>query len=209
MIKAVIFDIDGVLVDSRRANMMGFVNLFKSMGHKVPSEARIQAVFHKTLKDCIYDLGQNLTEKEKKALWRRSQTRLDYPWQLQKEPYGLAKTVKALAKQYTLAIVSSRIKKTIGLFFKKVPGLKKYFKVNVGFEDFTYPKPHPEPLLVASKKLRFKPEECVYVGDSQTDITSARRAGMKSIAFGKKLNGANLTVKKFTDLLSAVNKIDV
>lgn len=43
-------------------------------------------------------------------------------------------------------------------------------------------KPHPEPLLLAAKKLNLNPMQCVYVGDHQRDIEAGRNAGMKTIA---------------------------
>jgi len=51
----------------------------------------------------------------------------------------------------------------------------------VTYEDYSNPKPHPEPLLVANRKLGIKPQEAVYVGDSPSDIASAKAANMKSI----------------------------
>ena len=56
-------------------------------------------------------------------------------------------------------------------------------------------KPHPEPLLEAARRLKVDPRHCVYVGDDERDIEAARRAGMKSVAalWGYRLDGDDPT----------------
>jgi len=51
-----------------------------------------------------------------------------------------------------------------------------YFEVVVGSEDVQNCKPHPEPLLLAAKKLEVNPRSCIYIGDSLHDALSARSA---------------------------------
>jgi phosphoglycolate phosphatase-like HAD superfamily hydrolase len=59
----------------------------------------------------------------------------------------------------------------------------RYFQVVVTFEDTKKHKPNAEPLLVACKKLKLKPEEAVYVGDMVIDYKTAKNAGTKFIGF--------------------------
>jgi phosphoglycolate phosphatase len=59
--------------------------------------------------------------------------------------------------------------------------LAQYFSVCVYSEDAKNKKPHPEPLQLALKRLRARPENCIYVGDTAEDMEMARRAGVREI----------------------------
>jgi len=74
-------------------------------------------------------------------------------------------------------------------------------------------KPHPEPLLEAARRLQLDPSQCVYVGDDERDILAARAAGMYSVAacygyLGSKADtaewGADLEIKSPTLLLQSL-----
>ncbi len=74
-------------------------------------------------------------------------------------------------------------------------------------------KPHPEPLLEAARRLKLDPSQCVYVGDDERDILAARAAGMYSVAacygyLGAKADtaewGADLEIKSPTLLLQSL-----
>ena len=54
--------------------------------------------------------------------------------------------------------------------------------VHVSGDTTAYTKPHPEPLLEAARRLRIEPARCVYVGDDQRDIVAGRAAGMGTVA---------------------------
>lgn len=54
--------------------------------------------------------------------------------------------------------------------------------VVVGGDTTPHPKPHPEPLLEAARRLGLDPVQCVYVGDDERDIAAGRAAGMQTIA---------------------------
>ena len=94
------------------------------------------------------------------------------------------KVVDILHKKYLLGIVTSRIKETV-YESPELAKLQKHFKVAVSYQDTINHKPHPEPLLLAVKKLEVRPEECVYVGDVENDIKAGKDAGMKTILYSK------------------------
>jgi pyrophosphatase PpaX len=66
----------------------------------------------------------------------------------------------------------------------EVAGLAHDFRVLLGPEDVRHPKPHPEPLLLAAARLNVAPERTLYVGDSPHDLAAARAAGMGGIGVG-------------------------
>ncbi len=61
-------------------------------------------------------------------------------------------------------------------------GIAPYFDLIISGEDVEFVKPHPEPLLKAIKSLAVKPEEAVMVGDTHADITAGKNAGVKTVA---------------------------
>jgi len=93
---------------------------------------------------------------------------------------GARGVIRALGKNFTLAIVTGgsgdRVRPQLRAF-----RLADYFSACVCSEDAPRKKPHPAPLLRALKRLRAKPEECVYVGDAPEDIEMARRASVRGI----------------------------
>jgi phosphoglycolate phosphatase-like HAD superfamily hydrolase len=61
-------------------------------------------------------------------------------------------------------------------------GLTRMFSARVCGGDTVEKKPHPAPLQVALNKMRLKPENCIYVGDTPHDLQMAKSAGVRSIA---------------------------
>ncbi len=59
-------------------------------------------------------------------------------------------------------------------------GISQLLQVIVGFEDVTHPKPDPQGINLALEKLKVKPEEALYVGDSLADMLAAQKAGCRS-----------------------------
>ena len=61
--------------------------------------------------------------------------------------------------------------------------LHKFFDVIVTKDDVRMTKPHPEPILQAAKKLGCKPNEILYIGDSEVDIVAGKAAGVMTAMF--------------------------
>jgi HAD superfamily hydrolase (TIGR01509 family) len=76
-----------------------------------------------------------------------------------------------------MAVVSSRRREPLewGL---RAAGLRPYFDAVIGLEDVEHPKPDPEGLLKAVRRIGASPSDAVYVGDSDVDVEAGRRAGM-------------------------------
>jgi Icc-related predicted phosphoesterase len=131
---------------------------------------------------------------------------MSYPMELLSMPKHSKEAIKILSKYYKLGIVTGRIRRGVDRFFQ-FSKLRKYFDVVVSFEDYTEPKPNPESLLVALKRLRLGPKEAVYIGDSKSDVKAAKAANMKVIAYPKGIRGADFILRSFKDLSSAIDSI--
>jgi len=81
----------------------------------------------------------------------------------------------------TLGLVTTKRRRTVELAFAALP-LERYFDVFVASDDTRRHKPHPEPLLYAAKRLRLSPRDCAYIGDAPFDVQAAKAAGMYAVA---------------------------
>lgn len=187
MIKTVIFDIDGVLLDSFEANLKFFQDLMTKTGYQPPSREEFPAFFHLSMYDAIKALTKTNSEEEINRIFEIGESReVDYDVNLLTIPDQAEEVIKTLNKDYLLGIVTSRIRSSV-YEAPQLATLEKYFKVAVAYENTANHKPHPEPLILAASKLGVKPEECVYIGDVENDIIAARAAGMKVIIYSKNI----------------------
>lgn len=201
MVKAIIFDVDGVLLDSFEANLKFFQGLFLKCGYRSPTREEYRPLFHMHLMDIIKTVTKSEDEEEIKRIWEIGRSReTGYDVSLLKMPNGAEEVVKKLSKDYLLGIVTSRIKNSI-YESPKLAKLRKYFKASVCYEDTEKHKPDPDPLLFAAEKLNVKPEECIYIGDLENDILAARAAEMKIIIYSKnKFTEADAQTPSFTKI---------
>lgn len=211
MIKAILFDVDGVLVDSLKANELYKKRLFRQAGHHDVDEI-IESSFHKPFKQVVKEVleSKNITD-EKEAdkifeLMLDPQLR-EFQARHYKFPKDLNKILEKLHKRFVLGVVTSRIKagadEILGL-----GAIEKYFDVVISVDDVINYKPHPEPLEKALKKLSLKPEEAIYIGDSDTDIMAAHAAGMPSIHLSEVSHeAAHQQILDFSEIIDGIEVI--
>lgn len=208
MIKAIIFDIDGVLLDSYEATYLYYQRLGKLLNLKFPSKADFHKRFYYQPTREMFRILNNIKDMaglDRKLIKARGKVTSHI--QLEKLIEGSMETLQALHKKYKLGLATSRSRPGLERYLK-FSKTKKFFKAIVGLEHVKNHKPHPEPLLLAAKKLKVKPSEAVYVGDAPTDLLAARAAGMKIIIYGsKKVSGADARIFHLNQLLPAIKRL--
>jgi HAD superfamily hydrolase (TIGR01509 family) len=204
MIKAAIFDYDGVLVDSRDANVSLIHNLFNKAGYDKPSRSKILQNFHLPLWQTIEQLLDDPDHAEVERLWKMGHSQEFRAAELIKLPVKITQTIEVLGKTLKLGIASGSLKQGIDELFDRAQ-IKPSFSTIITYGDYKNPKPDPEPLLLASKQLGIKPMDSVYIGDSAVDIEASKAAGMKSVLLSDKfLDGADLHITRFAQLPQAI-----
>lgn len=176
MIKAVLFDLDGTLLDSVPNIMVSFEHTLKEM----------QIPFDEHQLRCLIGVptegqGRILAGDKKEDF---AQIYRDFYRSLPHAPLfeGTKDMLEELGKQkLSKALVTSKI---AGSAKKNLITLEieEYFDFLIGADDVTNPKPHPEPLLKALEKLEISNDEAIYVGDSSFDVEAAQAAGVRVVA---------------------------
>jgi HAD superfamily hydrolase (TIGR01509 family) len=175
-LRAVLFDWDGTLLDSYHADATAYQEMFRTLGIKwgvAELEKHYSPNWHRVYRAA--GIPRRRWE-EADRLWRGAYEHLR-PSLMP----GTRRVLRRLAPRYVLGLVTSgnraRVRGQLNKF-----GFAKKFRATVFAEDARQKKPHPRALKLALARLRLKPMECVYVGDSPEDMEMARRAGVRGIA---------------------------
>ena len=208
--KAIIFDMDGVLVDTENAYLNMFRDFLRAHGKSVREDILLKIVGADSKKTWKYMgklWGEEDTEKIRQLFHSEyPDGTLDYREYLFPGVPQMLRTLKK--KNYLLALASSSKKKDIRRMLKENE-LGTYFTVVVSGEEYKESKPDPEIYNDVKKQLGLNSEECLVVEDSTYGIRAAKAAGLEVIAvddprFSFDQSEADGWIKKVTDLLSLV-----
>ncbi len=181
-IRCVIYDCDGVLFDSLDANRWFYSSLCEALGRLPLTEEELQYAHTHTLHEAIHHLFRDDPESEETALGVFS--RMDPGESMSRmilEPY-LIPALEALKAKGILRAISTSRTTNMEILLSKF-SLEPLFDLVVTARDVTNPKPHPESIEKILRAFALRNEEVLFVGDSETDGTAARSAGVKFIAY--------------------------
>lgn len=172
----VLFDWDGTLLDSFRADSAAYLSMFREMG------------IGWGLEELARHYSPNWYNVYRAAgLPRRRWDDADRSWrkhyakQRPKLINGARRILGWVAQRHQVALVTSGDRERVTRQLREF-GLTRTFAVHVCGGDTQQRKPHPEPLRLALRQLNLKPQACVYVGDAPEDLEMAKRASVRSIA---------------------------
>ncbi len=183
VIKAIIFDLDGTLINSIETNRKTFKKAMKEFGIIIKDEEinRINGMGKKEIiKYLTKEKGLKISLKNIiKYIKEKNKIKKEIMSNIKEYP-EVKPAIKKLNK-YELAVATSSKKKYLEENLERF-GLKKYFKIRTTIEEVKESKPEPEMFLITSNKIGVKPEECLVIEDSINGIIAAKKARMKSIA---------------------------
>ena len=198
-IKAIIFDIDGVLADSREAIAHNTIRLMKDFGFDV-TDARVKGMSSAhSAESVLIALAPSLSADRAKlaAMLDRLRELTNENMALVK-PSLLAAQVPAIAARYRLAAASNRKSSAIAVL--RQIGIGKYFEAVMTSGD-SPPKPDPTMIRRALEKLGVRAGEAVFVGDNLEDMQAGEGAGVRSIMLdGMDRDACAAFVKEFLGL---------
>jgi HAD superfamily hydrolase (TIGR01509 family) len=182
LIAAVVFDLDGVLVDSEAAWDAARRELVRERGGAWKDSATRDMLGMSSLEWSQYvadELGVDLAPEEISARVVE-QLLSDYRKQLPLMP-GAVEAVERLAARWPLGLASSSNPEVIELVLSE-SGLERHFSAWVSSTQVGPGKPAPDVYLEATRRLGVDPVDCVAIEDSENGIKSAHAAGMPVIA---------------------------
>lgn len=179
MIKAVLFDVDGVLTDTIKCNARYFSHVLQKFGGKPLSADEYRQFYHLTAKSVFMHFFPEKNENQINEIIKYGLSVLPKFYIYARLNPDVKETLEILKRQFRLGIVTSKIETGILEYFR----INKFFDIAVTFSDVKNHKPHPEPVQLALKKLGVKPEEALYVGDALSDFQAGNQAGVKVIIY--------------------------
>jgi HAD superfamily hydrolase (TIGR01509 family) len=182
VIDAVVFDLDGVLVDSEHVWDEARIELAAERGRPWHDQASRDMMGMSSLEWSRYmhdvigleDPPAEISAEVVRRLeeiYRRGLPLLD----------GAVEAVERLAARWPLGLASSSNRELIDLVLE-LSALAPYFRVTVSSEEVARGKPAPDVYLEAARRLGVAPERCAAVEDSENGIRSAQAAGMRVLA---------------------------
>lgn len=209
MIKAVIFDMDGVIVDSEHVHNKAEKEAMLKYGVKVSSKElqnytgmTDEAMFTEFIKehdlDTTHEEIYNEKEKALLSLLKENITPVA----------GVINLINKLKQAgIKLGVASSSHRKVVGFVLKEL-GIASLFDTIIAVEDITHGKPDPEIFLKAASKLSTNPEDCLVIEDARSGVEAAKKAGMKCIGY-KNPNSGNQDLSKADIIVDDFSKIKV
>lgn len=181
--EAIIFDLDGVIIDTESLHAKAKKAAFEHFGIDVPDTIYAEFI-GRTDEDIICHVVQSLANSS-----LNSREVLEYKhnifWSLRDEIQlieGVLQFIDIASKHYTkMGVTTSATRQNQEFAFNKF-NLHKWFDVVVTFEDVSKPKPDPSPYVKTTELLNINPSNCIVVEDSYQGIRSAKGAGCSVLA---------------------------
>jgi beta-phosphoglucomutase len=216
VLKAVIFDFDGVIADSEPCHLAAFNHILSEFGIEITTEQYYTSYLGFTDYELLEDVGRHYkTDYNGRSIETLAEQKAEVFQKLIKQTDHLIDNVKEFINKLMkngvrLAINSGAIRADIEIMLQG-SGLENSFEVIVSADDIAKGKPDPQGYLLALKLLNEKSAglltagQCIAIEDSRWGITSAKKAGMQVIAVTNsytagELTGADLVVDSLTQL---------
>ncbi len=207
-VRALIFDLDGTLIDSKRDLIHSVNAMLRELGRAQLADETISGYIGRGAPQLVAQaLGNGASEDEQKQALKfflghyeehKMDTTRAYP--------GVAETLEALAGISMAVLTNKPVRVSVRILHEM--GLAKYFRAIYGGNSFETKKPDPLGATTILREFGASPRETMLVGDSEVDVQTARNAGTLAVAvnygFGvhdRAAHPADIYLDRFTDLI--------
>lgn len=182
MLRGIVFDCDGVLFESRAANLAYYNAVLHHFGVPPvrPEERERAHLCHTAASPRVFE---ELLGAQRRDAALALAAEIDYRQfipQMTPEP-GLFEAIATLAGRYPLAVATNRGSSMHEILVRF--GLDEFFAAVVTSRDVPRPKPYPDMLHLAAERLGRAEGELLFIGDSELDQAAAAAAGMAFVAY--------------------------
>jgi len=187
-IAALIFDCDGVMFESNRANLAYYNRILAEFSYPLVTfqQKDLARMCHTASSP---EVLANLFHPDDLGAARQFAATLDYREFIpHMEPEkNFADLLLQLSGKYPLAVATNRGKSILAILDHF--NLQQFFSVVVTSHDVERPKPAPDMLLLAMDKLKVEAASCLFIGDSELDKSAAAAANMQFAGYGGEVSG--------------------
>lgn len=203
--EAIIFDMDGVLVDSSPFHLRKWMNTLRAHGIAFDPQELRRIVLGPANDDIFrHFLGKDLSRQQLTQLSEE----LDANFRREIGPHppalpGVRRFIEEChARGILMAVASAAIANNVKFLLSALE-LRDFFRVVMAVDSTARPKPHPEIYLTTAEKLGVSPAACAVFEDSFVGIEAAKRAGMKCVAISSTFTAEELRQGTHPDLIVA------
>lgn len=210
LLKAVIFDMDGVIIDSEPMHLKFEKELFESLAVELEPEEHNQFVgttshyMWKVLKN-KFNLPQAVEElvKNDREGYFKFLVSGEHNMQMVE---GVKELIQELYENGVLLAVASSSPMDVIEVVADLYDIRKYFKELITGDYVDKSKPNPDIFLYAAKKLGVEPKDCIVIEDSGNGVLAAKNAQMKCVGY-KNLNSGNQDISPADIIISSYDEI--
>ena len=202
-VRSVVFDCDGVLIDSYEANMIYYGGIRKDLGLPPLTKSEKVYVHTHTHKDSVrHIVPDELFGKAWELVQQHDSTTL-LPYLHRSE--GIREFLEWLRSAGFLLAVNTSRTDTMD-FILRIMDLEGFFRPVITSGLVSTPKPHPEGLHRIMRAHGAAPGEVAYIGDSHVDEQTAKAAGVRFWAYGDRTLDAEVHIDSFWDIRAAMQR---
>lgn len=204
MLKLIGFDCDGVLFDSRQANIAFYNSILDQFAQPRLDTAATDFVHSHTVFESLEYLFRDYAGLDAVFEFTRSLDYQPYIPMMVEEPH-LREFLRFLRPQFTRALATNRTTTTGAVL--KYHRLEDQFDLVVSAQDVSRPKPHPESFWRILEFFALKPEQAIFIGDSRVDEEFARNAGVPLVAYRNPELRADFYLDSFADAPALITSL--
>lgn len=204
-VKACLFDLDGVIVDTAKYHYLAWKRLANELGFDFTEKEneRLKGVSRIKSLEILLEIGKiDLTEKEKINLANKKNTwYIDYIEKIDERELlpGALEFIKNLKKS-KIKVVLGSASKNANMILERTK-IIPYFDAIIDGNKVSQAKPNPEVFLLGAKEVGILPEECLVFEDAEAGVEAANRGKMKVIGVGNSnLKNANLVISGLDEI---------
>lgn len=193
MIKAILFDLDGTLLDTNELILTSFREAFKNVLNIEPPDDEIARLFGKPLVQSLIPYTEDKLDELVTTYRALNEVKHDTMCYAFPEVKDMLSELKGMGIKLGIVTSKRKVMADRGL---KIAGIYDFLDVVITPEATEKHKPDPQPALEACRLLGVNPNEAIMVGDATFDIMCGRDAGCKTI-------GVKYTVVPLEELISS------
>jgi beta-phosphoglucomutase family hydrolase len=184
MIQALIFDMDGTIVDNMGVHTAVWLELFLEYGLEMtPLEFQVATAGNTNSQLLRKLINAEMSDAEVEVIASKKENRYREQYRPLLQPLVGLEPLLQQARQanFKLAVATAANEPNIEFVLDGL-NLRDYFDTVVGADDVSRGKPHPDLFLLAAERLKLPPEVCLVFEDSLAGLEAAHRAGMQAVA---------------------------